>query len=133
MEIKTIIYNQNKIILIFLFLFLLSCSVTQVKNKTEQTLLDEVEITKIPLKGDVANRKSEISGLCWYKDNLILLPQFPNRFSKSKFGKIYYIKKYRILNFLTGKDTTSISPKSYHFPLTALLRFNFGSLLNNNL
>ena len=105
--------TQNKLILIPILIFFFGCSVTQIKNKTEQRILQEVEITEIPLAGEVSNRKSEISGLCWYKNNLILLPQFPNRFSNTTNGKIYYIEKYRILNYLSGKDTSAILPNYF--------------------
>ena len=107
------ISNTLKITLFILSLFLFGCSVTQLDNKKENiTILDEVDFTEIPLAGEVSGRKAEISGLCWYNNKLILLPQFPGRFSDSDsdYGKIYYIKKNKILNYLSGKDTLAILP-----------------------
>ena len=105
--------TQNKLILVSFILIFFGCSVTQIKNKTEQQILKEAEITEIPLAGEVSNKKSEISGLCWYENKLILLPQFPNRFSNTNNGKIYYIEKSKILNYLSGKDTSAILPNSF--------------------
>jgi hypothetical protein len=35
-----------------------------------------VEPIYITLNGDITNPDQEVSGLTWYKDNLILLPQY---------------------------------------------------------
>ncbi len=105
------------VILLFLSLLLFSCSITRIEKKSNQNkntiILDEVDFTQIPLIGEVSDRRAEISGLCWYNDKLILLPQFPDRFSDSDYGKIYYIEKDKILNFLSGKDTSAISPNFF--------------------
>ena len=57
----------------------------------------------ITLNGDITNPDQEVSGLAWYKDNLILLPQYPR-------DRIYSIPKTQILDFLDSFRTT-ISPK----------------------
>jgi hypothetical protein len=38
----------------------------------------EVSPVAIPLAGSLAHARSEISGLAWYGDNLIVLPQYPD-------------------------------------------------------
>ncbi len=107
----------NKFLLILLVQIFYTCSTSQIREitkiKQDANPVKEVKIQQIKLKGKVSNRKSEISGLSWYKDNLILLPQFPNRFSNNKYGEIYYIKKNRIIDFLSGKDTSAIEPMSF--------------------
>ena len=39
----------------------------------------EVLPIEIPLKGEAAERNLEMSGLAWYGDNLILMPQYVNK------------------------------------------------------
>jgi hypothetical protein len=66
---------------------------------------------RIPLSGDVAESGSEISGLTWYEDQLILLPQYPDRFSGGDFSSLFRISKEEILDFLDqGNPSTKISP-----------------------
>ena len=62
-----------------------------------------VEQTYITLNGDITSPDQEISGLAWYNDNLILLPQYPT-------DKIYSIPKQQIIEFLDLSRTT-ILPK----------------------
>jgi len=90
-------------------------------------LLEEVEILEIPIIGEMADRKSEISGLCWFGDQLILLPQYPSRFN-SELGKIFYIEKLRLNNFISGKDSSDIRPKYYTIDLSSIENlFTLGS------
>ncbi len=58
-----------------------------------------VEPIYITLNGDITNPNQEVSGLAWYKENLILLPQYPT-------DKIYSIPKIQILDFLDSSRTT---------------------------
>ena len=52
-----------------------------------------VEPIYITLNGDVTHPDQEISGLAWHEDDLILLPQYPDKV-------IYSIPKQEILEFL---------------------------------
>ena len=45
-----------------------------------------VPVLLIPLTGPAAEFDSEISGLAWYKDTLLLLPQYPRRQGESSSG-----------------------------------------------
>ena len=58
--------------------------------------IDPIYIT---LNGDITSPDQEVSGLAWYNDNLILLPQYPT-------DKIYSIPKQQILDFLDSSRTT---------------------------
>jgi len=80
-----------------------SCS-----HQTEDQLqsLAEVEIQRIELAGEITHKKSEISGLAWYKDYLILVPQYPDRFG----NHFYAVPKQQILDYLSGTDQTKIIP-----------------------
>ena len=53
----------------------------------------------ITLNGDITNPDQEVSGLAWYNDNLILLPQYPS-------DKIYSIPKAQIIEFLDSTRST---------------------------
>ena len=58
-----------------------------------------IEPIYITLNGDITSPDQEISGLAWYNDNLILLPQYPS-------DKIYSIPKRQIIDFLDSSLTT---------------------------
>ncbi|MBN1121007.1 MAG: hypothetical protein JXJ17_08010 [Anaerolineae bacterium] len=70
-------------------------------------------ITPIPLEGMIAEVDSEISGLAWYGDMLILLPQYPDWNGFPEDGYLYGIPKQAILDYLDGKSTTPIEPETY--------------------
>jgi len=74
------------------------------------------DMIRIPLSGDVAESGSEISGLTWYKDQLILLPQYPDRFSEGDFSSLFRIPKKEILDYLDQENpSTKISPIKIKF------------------
>ena len=52
-----------------------------------------VEPIYITLNGDITDPDQEVSGLAWYNDKLILLPQYPT-------DVIYSIPKIEILEFI---------------------------------
>jgi len=113
--------SQKKYVFIILILVVLTsaCSSDNVRNYSENLiLLNEAEVTEIPLSGEVAERKSEISGLSWYGDELILLPQYPDRFSDNGLGKIFYLKKNQIDNFLNDIDNTPLQSDYYLIDLS---------------
>lgn len=56
---------------------------------------DEYPIVSIPLGGPVAARVSEVSGLAWYGNYLILLPQYPERLK----NRIFAWRKQTFLHF----------------------------------
>jgi len=62
----------------------------------------EVQIVALPLEGEAASSQAEYSGLAWYQDYLILLPQYPSRFENSLLA----IPKAQILAFLDGEADT---------------------------
>ena len=58
-------------------------------------VIDPIYIT---LNGDITSPDQEISGLAWYNDNLILLPQYPK-------DVVYSIPKTQIIEFLDSSRT----------------------------
>lgn len=73
----------------------------------------EYPVTVIPLAAPVSDSDSELSGLAWYGDYLILLPQYPERFDKQLFA----LPKAEILSFLDGQLSGPLTP--FPIPLNA--------------
>lgn len=109
-----IICKKEELIFIFLAVLgisFLSCSSKGINelNKAQENykILEEVELINIPIKGELAERSSEISGMCWYGDKLIILPQYPSSFSDD-YGKIFFIQKSSILSSISGNDSSLV-------------------------
>ena len=84
-----------KISLLFSIFLMFSCS-------TKQTI--ERAPTLLKIGGPMKNSDEEISGMDWYNDNLILLPENLN-------GYIFAIKKAELDSRIIGNDTTIIFPE----------------------
>ena len=52
----------------------------------------EISPIEIPLSGEASERNLEMSGLSWYKDNLILMPQYVNELNPA----FYYLTRVSI-------------------------------------
>ncbi|MFP3927863.1 MAG: hypothetical protein ACLFUP_03080 [Desulfobacteraceae bacterium] len=70
----------------------------------------EHEVVPIPLAGEITRREAEISGLAWCGDDLVLLPQYPERFSFSDQGVLFVIPRDKILSYLAGQTREAIKP-----------------------
>ena len=66
----------------------------------------ETPVTTIDLSGPVSAARAEISGMAWYGDWLVLLPQYPNRVDDS----LYALKRQDILDYLDGGTLEPLSP-----------------------
>lgn len=98
--------------IIFGCLFLLvACSSIQQIQKPEQPMTpEEVTVQYLTLEGDISEPKAEISGLAWYKDYLILLPQYPRLFPSEYDGSLFAIPKAKITEYLNEVSPTPIKP-----------------------
>ncbi len=67
------------------------------------TAVPEYPVTTIALAGPIADRRAEISGLAWYEDWLIMLPQYPDFAGGAGDGFLYALPKADILAFLNGE------------------------------
>jgi len=67
-------------------------------------------IIEIPLAGPVADSQAQISGLAWYSDTLIMLPQFPDFSTDIGDGFVYALPKVEIADFLDGKSNDALEP-----------------------
>lgn len=120
------IINIKTYIILFSITLFISCG-NQIVNKTNKDLaeikiIDETEIIPIPLLGDIAQRRSEISSLCWHRDNLILLPQYPNDFG-NKLGKIFFINRKVLIDYISGYSADPILPDYYSIDLSKFEKF----------
>ncbi|MFQ5614901.1 MAG: hypothetical protein ACE5GO_00300 [Anaerolineales bacterium] len=80
----------------------------------------ETEITTVSLEGNIADRKAEISGMAWYGDYLILMPQYPNYTTDYEGdGFVFAIAKDDIKAFLNG-DVDSLTPVEVPFSAPGL-------------
>lgn len=75
----------------------------------------EQPVTEIPLLGLLADRSAEISGLAWYRDYLMLLPQYPRRSTGWEQGYIYALPKSDILDYLDGRTIGPLEPIAVPF------------------
>ena len=67
----------------------------------------EVLPIEIPLKGEAAERNLEMSGLAWYGDNLILMPQYVDKEAPG----FYFLKKDQINNWLESDRVDALIPE----------------------
>jgi hypothetical protein len=114
----------NRWRLVWLALFLSGC--IQTTARPESTLpaqirgtpsAQEFPVKPIPLSGPAASRKAELSGMAWYGDTLILLPQYPARFGDGPDGALFAIPKTDLLAYLDGSWTEPLLPQEV--PLVA--------------
>lgn len=73
--------------------------------------LEEQNVVSLPLTGPLADAKAEVSGLTWYENNLVLLPQYPNFSGEGGDGFLYTLPKAEILAYLDGTGKTELEPK----------------------
>ena len=103
---------------------------TVVEATVEVTRIVEVEVpapqpeiapetaaVNILLTGPLASRDAEISGMAWYGDNLILMPQYPNFSGEAGDGFLYALPKDEIAAYLAGETYEPLEPA--RIPFTA--------------
>jgi hypothetical protein len=71
----------------------------------------EQPVIQIPLAGPAAAEETEFSGLAWYGEALVLLPQYPERMSgRGEPGVLFTLQESRILAFLDGESQGPLVP-----------------------
>lgn len=78
----------------------------------------EHPVTTIPLAGPLARASAEISGLAWYGDMLILLPQYPTFVGQGSF--LYALPKSAIVDYLDGRSADPLTPQAIPFAAPGL-------------
>ncbi|NIM15829.1 MAG: hypothetical protein GTO45_27885 [Candidatus Aminicenantes bacterium] len=98
--------------IILLLLNFIACS----SNTPEETAVIEIELI-----GPVANPESEVSGLAWYKNYLVFLPQYPDpeEINPANHPKLFAIPKEEILAYLDNRKNNNhpspIEPQAIDF------------------
>ena len=67
-------------------------------------------ILEIPLAGPAASARTELSGLAWYGDHLVLLPQYPDRFASGD-GALFVLDRAEIEAFVGGSLAGPLTPR----------------------
>ncbi len=73
-----------------------------------------VEHPVMPLKladGPLADRNSEISGLAWFGDHLVILPQYPERFEGGPDGVLFTIPRDQIEAAASNPAHAPLAPR----------------------
>lgn len=78
---------------------------------TAPATLPEQPVRLIRLQGPLVRPAAEISGLAWYNDWLILLPQFPRDTFTSTEGRLYAISRDQIEHVLADSTAPPITPR----------------------
>lgn len=71
----------------------------------------EQPVTEIALAGPASEARAEMSGLGWYNDHLILLPQYPERFADGDDGRLFALPKAEIEAVLEGRLDGPLTPQ----------------------
>jgi hypothetical protein len=74
--------------------------------------MPEVPLTEIAISGPLADPSAEASGLAWYGENLIILPQYPNTFHDKGDGALYYLPKEELGLYLAGARGAPLAPRT---------------------
>lgn len=104
--------NHSRInALVILFLFLVWAAAGCVPGTPEtappvtvRAMPAEVPVVLLPLDGPVANSRAEVSGMGWYGDDVVILPQYPHRFEGGPEGALFTLSREEVVAFLEGRS-----------------------------
>ena len=107
--------------LLFAFVMLAGCVCFTAGQSPDPTLslpaspqdtLAEYPIQRLVLQGPLSRSTSEISGLAWYRDHLVVLPQNPGRFAGEGEQVLFLLSKEQILDVLDGRSKEPLVPRA---------------------
>jgi hypothetical protein len=105
-----------------LVLLLATCGPSTPQPTPEPVTATEIPVMAIPLAGPVANRNAEVSGLAWYGDHLIMLPQYPGRMGRGGSGALFALPRSEIEAVLDGTSSGPLEPVAIPFEAGDLAR-----------
>ena len=79
-------------------------------SATTTSAVAEIAVREVPLTGPLAQPRAEVSGMAWYGDHLILLPQYPDFAIKEGDGAVFALPKADLLAFLDGTREGPLEP-----------------------
>ena len=108
--------QQNFVIVVIGFtiilLFSFACSPEKEESKSEYKILYETRVKEIELIGIGSERFIEASGLAWFGDYLIILPQYPHKVSKKNDGALLYLTRAEIEAYLFTDSKKALEPRT---------------------
>ncbi|MBE9475125.1 MAG: hypothetical protein IMY85_09565, partial [Chloroflexi bacterium] len=76
----------------------------------------EAPVQVISLAGPIASPDAQISGMAWYGDTLVILPQYPEKnFAQSGAASVFALSKQDILDYLSGSYKGPLTPYRLSF------------------
>ncbi len=93
---------------------------TPTELPTKSLAPQETVVISIPIAGDASDRNAEISGMAWYEDWLILLPQYPRFSGGDGDGRIFALPREDILAFLNEDISGPLTPRAIIFDAPGL-------------
>jgi hypothetical protein len=105
-------------LLVITTLIFIGCSKSAPETTEEEQnakVISEHPLIQIPLPENLSGRSTEFSGLTWYKEQLILLPQYPKRMGEENSSSIFAVSKDDILEYLKTKDEKVLNYYSIEF------------------
>jgi len=74
-----------------------------------QSVLLEAPVQLISIQGEISLPDAEVSGMTWYGDLLLILPQYPENYpSAGGSSSLFAVSKDDILDFIDGSTTAPI-------------------------
>jgi hypothetical protein len=80
----------------------------------------ETELQFFGLAGPIASPDAEISGLVWFGDLLVLLPQYPEHFAGPDSSGVFVLPREDLIATLDGERTGPLEPRLRTFPSPGL-------------
>lgn len=77
----------------------------------EPHLPGEAPVLEIAIEGPLAKSNAEVSGMAWWDDLLLILPQYPeNYLSENGFPTLFAVPKAKIIHYLEDSSPAPIDP-----------------------
>ena len=108
MKIRKTLIAVTVLLMMGALVILSACQTEPTATPVQTSDKDEQPVTVIPLTEPLTDRDAEVSGMAWYGDYLIILPQYPDFFTSEGDGFIFAVRKSDILAFLDGAASDSL-------------------------
>lgn len=92
-------------------------TITEIPNSTPIIHpMVEKPIQEIPLGGPLNSADAQVSGLAWYGDTLVILPQYPAWFpTRNSTASLFTLSKAEIIAYLDGSRSEPLIPGQVSF------------------